>query len=320
MRTNISELTKGMEAVIGGIITKTAKTKMGTNEPWILLKIAEVGKGFASAQIWSNLDIYPVIEQLEDGCEVEAEVVCTEVGQYINIEIKSIHVFVRKEVSIVNIQKLQTELRNFIKEMKDLHLKKLICDVLGRPDMKEAYWEAPVTMTSGFCFKGGVLAKAVREIRLVKAISHVFNEWDMFEDNVATRLNEEFLSTLCILDPIGKVKSYQWNGLKVVKTKEGELFEESLLTAKVVWEELLKSELPEEQRIILEHVLGASKGRQEHGALHISRSREADAFQYISKMNFSGGQFEFLDRHASATDEFLMLFDRKRMFLGVYDA
>lgn len=316
MKTKIKELQKGQEAVIGGTIAKYPKQK-SDGEPWIHLKVTD-NSGSAYAKIWNNLELYPIIDEMEEGASVEATVKCTETGQFIHIEILSIQKVEKKEVPYVDVEGLKAELRQAIQGLKDEQLKKLVCAVFARPDMNEAYFKAPATMLSGYSFEGGVLAYVVRSIRLAKAVAKVFNEWNHNIDNFVTKLNEDFLTAACILESVGRIRAFKFNGTKVEKTVEGELFEDSYLTMKIILEEIGKINFPEEQRVILEHVLGSAKGRSDWGALHTPRSREAVALNLILNLNLQMGHFEFLDRTAEATDQFAKLF-QKTMFLGSYD-
>ncbi|MFF2531478.1 metal-dependent phosphohydrolase [Brevibacillus sp. NPDC058079] len=316
MKTKIKDLKKGQEAVISGSITKKPKTKT-KGEPWILLVFTD-NSGTCYAKIWNNLELYPTIKEMPDGVTIEATVKCTEAGQYINVEIRSFEIVEKKEVGLIDVDGLKAELRDALSGLKDEKLKKLIKAVFSRPDMNEAYFKAPATMMSGYSFEGGVLAFVVRSIRLIKSVAAVFNEWNHNSDHFVTKINEDFLTAACILEPIGRVRAYKFNGNRVEKTVEGELFEASYLTMKIFFEEVEKIEFPDEQRLILEHVLGSAMGRSDWGALHIPRSREAVAFNIILNLNLQMGHFEFLDRSADATDQFVKLF-QKTMFLGSYD-
>ncbi|WPS85400.1 metal-dependent phosphohydrolase (plasmid) [Brevibacillus halotolerans] len=315
MKTKIKDLIKDQETIISGSIVKTSK-KTSNGEPWINLRIMD-NSGSAFAKIWNNLDIYPIINEIADGGFVEATVKCINTGDFINIDVRSIQVIEKQDGSVIDAQGLKSELRQAIANLKDEQLKKLVCAIFARPDMNEAYFKAPATMMSGYSFEGGVLAYVVRSIRLVKSIAAVFNEWNHNVDGFATKINEDFLTVACILESVGRIRAFKLNGVRVEKTIEGELFEDSYLTMKVILEEADKINFPEEQRLILEHVLGSAKGRSDWGALHIPRSREAVALNIILNLNLQMGHFEFLNRTADSTDQFAKLF-QKTMFLGSY--
>jgi len=316
MKVKIKDLQEGQEAVIvGELFKKTMKTSKG--DPYYLLQIKD-NTGKASQQVWNNLPLYSVLENFSDGDYVEAKVTCTKTEQYININVHSLTKLEKTEEPVVNEETLKEELRQAINEMKDEHLKQLVINVLNRPDVRDAFFQSPASMMSGYSFNGGLVAHIVRSIRLAKAVANVFNGWNHNIDHFQTKLNEDLLVASCILHDIGKIRALRKNGLKVEKTAEGELFEDSYITLKIVSEELNKVQLPEEQRLLLEHVLGAAKGKQTYGALFLPRSREAVAFHLIDMLDVQMANFEYLDRNADASDMFVQLF-QKTLFLGLYD-
>jgi 3'-5' exoribonuclease len=315
-KVKVKDLEKGKTAIIVGDFSKQIK-KTKNGDDYAFVKIAD-NTGVCFANVWSNLPISSVVSNLNDGDYVQAEVVCTNYGQYINVEIKDIQVIERPVETVVDIEALKEELRTVINQMKDTDLRSLIVSVFNRDDVKEAFFKAPASQQSGYSFEGGLLAHVVRTIRLCKAVANVFSAWEHNTDNFVSKLNEDLLITACVLHDIGKIKAFQRNGHKIEKTVEGELFEDSYLSLKIVLEELQKSSLPEEQKRILEHVLGSSKGKQSYGALFIPRSREAIAFHLIEALDVQMANFEFLDRNAQAEQTFVQLF-QKTMFLGIYD-
>jgi len=158
----------------------------------------------------------------------------------------------------------------------------------------------------------------VRLIRLAKAVAGVYSGCDQYLDGRHSKFNVDLLKTACILHDVGKVNTFTKNGYNVEKTDEGKLFEDSYLSMKIVLEEMGKVNLPEYQKMILEHVIGSAKGQQRFGALHIPRSREAMAFHFIDALDVQMANFEHLDRDADVTDMFSMLFE-KQVFLGLYE-
>lgn len=312
MITKVKDLVLGQETTIIGEITKKPMTKNdGTNEPWIHLKIKD-NSGSAYAKIWVNLELYPVFNETEDGQRIEADIICTKVGEYIHVEVKSFKKLPPKVTGmVVDIEALKGELRAIISDTKDPYLKKLLCAVFARPDMIEAYFTAPATMTSGYSFVGGVVASAVRLVRLVKSVAPVFNDWNHNVDTTDSKLNIDLLVTASILEPVGKVLAFRMNGKKVEKTAVGEMTNESYLTLKIVNEELQKLEgFPESKALMLEHLLGSCHGRSDWGALFTTRSREAYAFQMAWNMNLQMGHFEDLDRNANPSDQYVKMFGK----------
>lgn len=315
-KTKVENLQVGKRVILEGEFSKLSK-KTTKKEPYFLASVKD-NSGIASQQVWNNLPIYPMIEQIENGQWVKVEANCTKVGQYTNIEIHSIEVIEKVVNAVVSVEALKNELREELNSFKDEDLKTLISNVFKRPDVKEAFWTAPASQKSGYSHESGLATHVVRLIRLAKAVARVFNEWNHYTDGRHTKLSEDLLKAGCILHDIGKVKLFKKNGYALDKTDEGKLFEDSYISMKIVLEELPKVNLPDYQQLLLEHVLAGAKGQRNFGALHIPRSREAMAFHFIDALDVQMANFEHLDRDADVADLFSMLFE-KQVFLGVYD-
>jgi 3'-5' exoribonuclease len=314
-KVKVQQLEKGAKAVLVGDFAKQIKSS--SNGEYPLVRITD-NTGTAFARVWSNLPIAPIVAELTDGDYVEVEVMCTNIGQFTNIDINKITKVERPIVTVVDIEGLKEELREVFKSFKDENLRNLVTAVFSREDVKELFFTSPASQQSGYSFDGGLLAHVVRTIRLCDAIADVFDNWNHNVDNFVSKLNRDLLKTASMLHDIGKVKAFAKKGHKVEKTIDGELFEDSYITMKIVLEELAKVSIPEEQKVVLEHVLGSSKGKQGYGALFIPRSREALAFHLIESLDVQMSNFEFLDRNAGAEQSFVQLF-QKTMFLGSYD-
>lgn len=315
-KVKVENLQVGKRVFLEGEFSKNPRLT-GKKEPYFVASIKD-NSGIASQQVWNNLPIYPVIEKIETGQWVRVEAVCTKVGQYTNIEIHSIEIIERVVDSVVSVEALKEELRAELNSFKDEDLKKLITNVFKRADVNEAFWTAPASQKSGYSHESGLATHVVRLIRLAKAVAEVFNQWNHYLDGRHTKLNEDLLKASCILHDIGKVRAFKKNGYNLDKTDEAKLFEDSYMSMKIVLEELPKVNLPEYQQLLLEHVLGGSKGQRNFGAIHIPRSREAMAFHFIDALDVQMANFEHLDRDADVADLFSMLFE-KQVFLGVYD-
>jgi 3'-5' exoribonuclease len=315
-KVKVKELQQGTTSILVGDFAKQTKpTKTGGS--YVLVRLTD-NTGTAFARIWDNLPVASDIAELADGEYVEAEVVCTEYGQYISVDIKSIKKIEKPIETVVDIEGLKEELREVFKSFKDENLRTLVNAVFKREDIKELFFTTPASQQSGYSFDGGLLAHVVRTVRLCDAVADVFDNWNHNVDNFVSKLNRDLLKTASMLHDIGKPKAFKKNGHRVEKTIEGELFEDSYISMKIVLEELAKVSIPEEQKVVLEHVLGSSKGKQGYGALFIPRSREALAFHLIESLDVQMANFEFLDRNAGAEQSFVQLF-QKVMYLGSYD-
>lgn len=315
-KVKVKDLQQGTTSmVVADFAKQTKPTRNGGT--YNLVRLTD-NTGTAFARVWDNLPIASTVNDLTEGDYVEAEVHCTEYGEYISIDIKSIKKIEKPVETVVDIEGLKEELREVIKSFKDDNLRNLVTAVFSREDVKELFFISPASQQSAYSFDGGLLAHVIRTIRLCDAVANVFDNWNHNVDNFVSKLNRDLLKTASILHDVGKPKAFKKNGHRVEKTVDGELFEDSYISMKIVLEELDKVQMPEEQKIVLEHVLGSSKGKQGYGALFVPRSREAIAFHLVESLDVQMANFEFLDRNAGAEQSFVQLF-QKTMFLGSYD-
>lgn len=317
-RVKVKDLVAGKDFIVSGEVKKkNARTKGGTGDPYISLRITD-NTGTVYLNVWNNLPIYSEVEKLQDGQWIEATITCTKVDRFINGDLKSFTIVERKVEAPVDIEALTEDLRGTISMIKDPVLKKLVTNVFRREDINKEFFSAPATLMSGYSFDGGLLAHVVRLTHLARQVAKVYNDWVYNSDHVTARLNEDLLIAGCILHDVGKVRAFRKSEFKLDKTMEGELFEDSYITMKIINEEMDKLEISADKRMFIEHLIGSAKGKQSYGALHIPRTKEAVVFHFIDALDSQIGNFEFLERRAEDGDEFVQLF-QKTFYLGDFE-
>lgn len=322
--TRVSDLKKGVATIRGSLSYKEemTKPKNGQPSPFLRASIDDNSNKFYT-MIWSSSDMFEKMKEFQNGDYIEAEILVEKEADakniYISGSIKSMKKIEPVGIKgVVDVEKLRNELREEVASIENENINKLITNVLSRSDIRGVYFTAPATEKSGYSHEGGVLAHMVRLIRLSKAFANIYNEWENNIDGYKVKLNIDLLKACAILHDIGKLKAYKFNGSKVVKTKEGELFEDSYLGAKILIEELPKVELLEEERLLLEHAVTSSKDKLAFGSLNSARTAEAIAFHNIEKLDGQMANFEYLFRTALSGDEFVKLFD-KVLYLGLFE-
>lgn len=304
---SIKNLKEGEKVWIRGrFYKKSLKTKNG--DLYHLVKIKDV-TGVAMQQVWSNLDIAPAIENLKDNDLVEAEVVLAKNGKFRNIYIYNI-----ARIDAIDAQepKKQDEygfedapiINEVMAEISEPY-KQLLHRVFEHPVLRRNLLTSPASMMSGYSYRGGLVEHVLRLTRLVKAIIPIYEELGM---------NKDILFVGCILHDIGKVFVYKEKNGRLEKTYRGELFEDSYVTLRFLIPIIEESSLSREEKVLLEHVIGATKGRPEYGALHLPRSKEAVMLHYLDALDVQMANFEHLMREANG-EKFVKLF-QKTMFLG----
>ena len=101
-----------------------------------------------------------------------------------------------------------------------------------------------------------------------------------------------------ILSDVGVALCYELVDEVPTKTFKGNLNETSYYSAKILLDLLKDSKMTEEKKDCLEHVITSSKGRLSYGALNTPRTKEANVFHYIERIDTLMGNFEYMDKIA----------------------
>jgi Predicted HD-superfamily hydrolase len=321
----IKDVVKGQVVTVKGDITiKPGMTKpeKGEPKPYFNMSINDKSSKMY-VMVWNDSPHFETMKSYSDGDFIEAEVKIEKDGSnnnpYITGFLNSIKKIEPLGVrNVVDAKSLKDELIKEWKEMKHPVMAQLVQNVLKREDVKNALYTTPNSEKAEYSFESGTLAHIIRVIRIAKAISMIYDQWEFNVDGYNTKINIDLLKTCAILHDLGTMRAFRFEGNKIVKTKEGELFEDSYLGAKILIEELPKVELLEDERILIEHCVTSSHGKLNFGALNTPRTREADAFQCIERLDTLMGKYEFSDRTSFSGEEFIKMFD-KTLFLGIFD-
>ncbi|EGT3641062.1 phosphohydrolase (plasmid) [Clostridioides difficile] len=269
--------------------------------------------GKVSIMIWDNDPNYEYYKGLNYAlAEASLEFVKVNSGGY---EEYALHDLVVKErpsiTDCVDKERLKDELRNIIRGVKDESLRNICFGVCKEKEILNGLFEAPGSEQSAYSFSGGILAHIVRLCKLSIAIGNVFNSWTFNKEGFNEKVNVDLLITISILHDLGNVEAFEIKEGIVKKTIKGKIFENSYLTSKILNNILDKygSGLDESHRLLLEHAVTSSKGKQSYGAINTPRTKEANLFHNIEKIDILMGNFEFMDR-CSLDGDFEKLFDK----------
>lgn len=309
--------TKGVQSLLcrTSISVEVSKTKKE-----YLRVTFDDGKSALSVFVWDkdvNFDNYKAIA-VNSLTEVEIEYLGVNGSGY--DEYKLHNITVKDEVSLtdcVEIEKLKTELKNILKTMKNKSLKEVAFKLCSNKEILEKLFNAPASEKSGYSFKGGLLAHVVRLCKSAIALSEVYNLWDFNKGGFNEGLDTDLLIVCSLLHDIGKIKYYEINDGDVEKTFEGELFESSYLTVGIMKDILSQCELTDEQKVLIEHAITSSKGSLSFGALNTPRTKEANVFHCLERIDTMMANFEYMQR-ISINGEFQKLHDKQYCLIS-YD-
>jgi len=307
--------TKGVQNVLcrTSVLVEVAK-----NGKEYLKLTFDDGKSAISMFIWDkdkNFNNYKAIPY-HSLTEIEVEYLGKNASGYDDYKLHSITV--KEDVSLVDcveIEPLKNELKSILKNMKNKSLKEVAFKLCSDKEVIEGLFNAPASEKSGYSFKGGLLAHVVRLCKSAIALSEVYNLWDFNKGGFNEGLDTDLLIVCSLLHDIGKVKYYEINEGEVEKTFNGELFESSYLTVGIMKDILNDCDLTEEQKALIEHAVTSSKGSLSFGALNTPRTKEANVFHCLERIDTMMGNFEYMQR-VSINGEFQKLHDKQYCLIG----
>lgn len=203
-------------------------------------------------------------------------------------------------VDCVDIQGLISELRVICAGIKNDSLRELVfamCRYKNKEVLNKLF-ECPVTEKSAYSFKGGTLAHIVRTCKLCDAVAGVYNVWNFNDGGFNERVNVDLLKTIAIFHDLGKAEKYFFENDQIKKTFKGEMLSDSEISIGLlhnIINSMQKPPLPDEV-IIIEHAIAASKGRTDMGAILDPRTKEAELFASIERIECTMGNFEYMKR------------------------
>lgn len=308
---------KGVQTVLTNLSVVEDMTK--TKKPYLKLTFDDGDK--AVIMVWDSDPNYEDYKALGENALVEAQLEYVKTNSAGYDEFK-LHGYVKKDrpslIDCVDIESLKNELRTIISNMGNEDLKSIAFELCKDKALLESLFTAPATEKSAYSFKGGLLAHIVRVCKSAIALSEVYNAWNFNKGGFNEALDTDLLIVCALLHDIGKVYAYEFNGETVQKTFKGELLEDSYISATILREILDKCSLSDEQKILIEHAVTSSKGTLSFGALNTPRTKEANVFHCLERIDSMMGNFEYMQR-VSLGNEFQKLHEKQYCLVNFED-
>lgn len=287
-----------------------------TQEPYWWIGVSD-GTGTIYFSVWAASNLYKYFENVSEGETIKISGIVDEEGQFKRMQINTVTKVDTPKEELVDNTGIKGELGSHIRKIEDVHLKELLYSIFKRPDVLNHYFQAPLTMYNGGSFEGGLAAAVVRLCRLIDASANVFEEWEHNSDGVQTILHADFMKAVAMIEPIGKIRTLMIKNKRVVKTMEGELLSDSLATMEILLEELSKSKMSDDNKLLLKHTVASAQGRSDWGSLVQERTKEAVAFHLLWNLNLQMLHFEQLKRTVGNADFGKIV--HKRVYLNGFE-
>lgn len=301
----INQIKQEKEGKIRGTLNFTDETA-GNGNKYLKCKLGFATDDTITINIFENttdkndVNLYEKVKTIPSGSIVEYELRYDgKNGKYENFTILDIEVLKKgKSMDVVDVPTIKAKFReivNFVKE-QDSNLGELIEDVYSDKDVSKKAFISPFSENSGYNYRCGNATQTLRLCYLCEAIANMYNNWDLCLDGNNTRISLPLLYTASFLSNVGKAMSLEIEEESIIRTYEGQLHNDMLITMEIINKHLEKSKLTDEQKSILKHIIASSKESTNFGALEIPRTDEAVLFSLAEKMNTMMGAFETMRR------------------------
>jgi len=175
-----------------------------------------------------------------------------------------------------NISEMIKELDQVISHIRDKHLLRLIRNIFGKEELKNAFINAPAAKTIHHNYVGGLLEHTLQLARSVISLFPIYSYMGMSQD---------LLLAGTILHDIGKIYEYSYDRV-IDMTPLGRLVGHVYLSAYIVDEEISRfDDFPEELRVQLIHLILSHHGQLEFGSPKLPMTKEAMFLHMIDDLD-----------------------------------
>lgn len=166
------------------------------------------------------------------------------------------------------------QLRDLLKGVTDIHLRRLIERFLGDRDFVARFQEAPAAKNFHHAYIGGLLEHTLMVCRLTVEITEYY-----------PRLNRDLLLTAAFLHDIGKVRELAFTP-QIEYTDQGRLVGHVVLGAAMLDERILgMKDFPEALAVKLRHLILSHHGQYDFGSPKVPKFLEAFALNLIDDLD-----------------------------------
>ena len=241
--------------------------------------------GQMEARMWE--EFAGVVEHCSEGCYVKVQGQISKYQGKFQITLTKMRAAASTEIepadfvpsSRFDVAEMEAELRGYVAEFENTHLRALVLAFLDDPELGRAFVTAPAAKKLHHAWLGGLLEHVLTLVRVCRATAPLYPEVDA-----------DLLVTGAILHDIGKVRELAWKssfsytlegqlighisiGLRMLQEKIAELDDRAVLEAGL---EGGAAELfPAKLRLLLEHMILAHHGKLEFGSPKLPMTPEA---------------------------------------------
>ncbi len=272
------------------------------NKPYLNLILGDK-TGQLEGRVWDIGDPR-IAKDLERGDIVKARGTVSRFDERLQMKVEQLRKATTKEVdktdllpaTSCDVDVLWSQLLAAVESFTDPDLKRLLTALLSRPDLAQAYREAPAARQLHHAWLGGLLEHVVSLVTLA--------------DRVAPHypiLHRDLLLTGVILHDIGKVRELSWE-IGFEYTVEGTLLGHIQMGMELVEKTIdTLPDFPPRLKTLVLHMILSHHGKLEFGSPKLPMIPEALVLNFLddldAKMQAMAGEFEKSAREGRAPDE-----------------
>ncbi len=301
----ISDLTTFEEGrVFDGFFLVLAKQQRTTktNKPYLNLILGDKS-GQIEARVW-DLGDARITKDFDRGAIVKVRGSCSRFEDRLQMKIEQLRLAQPDEVEKsdllpatgYDVNDLWRQLANFVEDMANPDLKRLLKAILADPSIAAAYREAPAARQLHHAWLGGLLEHVVSLLRLGERVAAHY-----------PLLDRDLLLTGVILHDIGKIRELSWDS-GFDYTIEGVLLGHIQMGVDIVEKAIAGlPDFPDRLRTLVLHLILSHHGKLEFGSPKLPMIPEALALNFIddldAKMQAVMSEFDKSTREGKGPDE-----------------
>ena len=279
---------------------QTRSTK--TNKPYLSLIFADK-TGQLEARVWEPGDSR-IAKDAERGDLVKVRGCVSRFDERMQMKVEQLRRATADEVdkadllpaTAYDVDQLWRDLLGFVESFTEPHLKLLVTTILSKPELAQAYREAPAARQLHHAWLGGLLEHVVS---LLKLADRVVPHYSI--------LDRDLVLTGVILHDIGKVRELAWN-VGFEYTIEGTLLGHIQMGLEMVQQTMTElPDFPPRLKVLVEHMILSHHGKLEFGSPKVPMIPEALVLNFLddldAKMQAVANEFEKCAREGKAADE-----------------
>lgn len=206
-------------------------------------------------------------------------------------------------------EKMMTDLRKIVDEIRDPHIKNLILNVIEDPEIRPRLLRCPAAKTIHHAYLGGLLEHILSIAQIMQFLARHY-----------PILNQDLLIFGAIFHDIGKLWELEFDSATAY-TDSGRLIGHLVMSVELIEKHSAKiADFPSELKLVLKHIVLSHHGKQEFGSPKVPQFLEAFIVAFIddfdSKVNTIHHFMSSERQSGEKWSRFHQLFDRY-FYLGV---